>query len=92
MVLLQNVHVFNCRSESISALKVPLRRNVILVFGVLAAQGIHILSMHLAVSCRPSCGTGPVGFTQWLMLLALALVVLLVMEMFKWGRRKEQKV
>jgi len=47
MVLLQNVHVFNCRSESISALKVPLGRNVILVFGVLAAQGIHIVSMHL---------------------------------------------
>jgi hypothetical protein len=42
MVLLQNVHVFNCRSESTSAFRVPLHRNWILIFGVLAAQGIHI--------------------------------------------------
>ncbi len=86
MVLLQNVHVFNCRSESISALKVPLRRNIILVFGVLAAQCIHIASMHLPFMQR-ILGTAPVGFTQWLMLLSLSLAVLLVMEGFKWVRR-----
>ncbi len=33
-VLLQNAHAFNCRSESVSALKDRLRRNVILIFGV----------------------------------------------------------
>lgn len=80
MVLLQNVHGFNCRSELVSALKVPLGRNVILVFGVLAAQGIHILSMYLPFM-RKILGTEPVAFTQWLLLLALAMVVLLVMEL-----------
>jgi magnesium-transporting ATPase (P-type) len=87
MVLLQNIHVFNCRSETTSALKVPLRRNVILIFGVLAAQGIHILSMYLPFMQR-ILGTGPVAFAQWLMMLTLALTVLLVMEIFKWVRRK----
>jgi magnesium-transporting ATPase (P-type) len=87
MVLLQNVHVFNCRSEAVSALKVPLRRNVILIFGVLAAQGIHILSMYLPFMQR-ILGTEPVFFAQWLMMLTLALTVLLVMEIFKWVRRK----
>ncbi|MDX9787666.1 MAG: HAD-IC family P-type ATPase [Desulfobacterales bacterium] len=82
MVLLQNVHVFNCRSESTSALKVPLRRNVILIFGVLAAQGIHILSMYLPFMQR-ILETKPVAFTQWLLMLALAMGVLLVMEIFK---------
>ncbi|MFO7560604.1 MAG: HAD-IC family P-type ATPase [Desulfobacterales bacterium] len=87
MVLLQNVHVFNCRSESVSALKVPIRRNVILVFGVLAAQGIHMVSMHLPFM-RTILGTEPVGFTRWIFLLSMALVVLLVMEVFKWSGRQ----
>ncbi|HDR46205.1 MAG TPA: HAD family hydrolase, partial [Geoalkalibacter subterraneus] len=87
MVLLQNVHVFNCRSESVSALKVPLRRNLILVFGVLAAQGIHVLSLYLPFM-QTILGIAPVRFRQWLLLLALALVVLLVMETFKWARRR----
>ena len=82
LVLLQNVHVFNCRSESVSALRVPLRRNVILIFGVAAAQGIHVASMYLPFM-QTILGTEPVRFTQWLVLLALALAVLLVMEVFK---------
>jgi potassium/sodium efflux P-type ATPase len=87
LVLLQNVHVFNCRSETISAFRVPFRRNIILVFGVLAAHGIHILSMHLPFM-QGILGTAPVEFTQWLNLLALSMVVLLVMEVFKWLSRK----
>ena len=88
MVLLQNVHVFNCRSEKVSAFMIPLQRNFILVFGVLAAQGIHILSMN-APFMQGILGTEPVHFNQWLIALALALIVLVVMEMFKWvtGRR-----
>lgn len=87
MVLLQNVHVFNCRSESASAFAVPIRRNVILVFGVAAAQGIHVLSMHLPMM-QTILGTAPVGVAQWLRLLAMALVILLVMEVFKWTRNR----
>lgn len=82
MVLLQNVHVFNCRSESVSAFKVPIRRNFILIFGVAAAQGVHILSMYLPFM-RTILGTEPVRFTQWLLVLSLALTILLVMEVFK---------
>jgi magnesium-transporting ATPase (P-type) len=85
MVLLQNVHVFNCRSESISAFRIPLHRNYILVFGVLAAQGIHILSMQVPFM-QALLGTEPVRFTHWLLTLTLALVVLAVMELFKYSR------
>ncbi|WP_373500309.1 cation-translocating P-type ATPase [Desulfococcus sp.] len=87
MVLLQNVHVFNCRSESISAFKVPLRRNIFLVLGVIAAQGIHLLSMHLPFM-QNILGTRPARFTHWLLLLAMASSVLLVMEVFKWTRSR----
>jgi magnesium-transporting ATPase (P-type) len=82
MVLLQNAHVFNCRSETVSALKVPLRRKVILVFGVLAAQGIHIASMHLPFM-QSVLGIEPIPVARWLLCLGLALSVLVVIELFK---------
>jgi magnesium-transporting ATPase (P-type) len=88
MVLLQNVHVFNCRSETVSAFRVPLGKNLILVLGVAAAQGIHILSMHLPFM-QSILGTCPVGFGQWLVCLTLALLILLVMEVYKKSSIKE---
>ena len=87
MVLLQNVHVFNCRSETESTFRIPLRRNVILIFGVIAAQGIHVMSIHLPFM-QTILATGPVRFTQWLTILALALVILVVMEVFKSIKRQ----
>ncbi len=82
MVLLENVHVFNCRSERISAFRVPWRRNRLLIFGVLIAQGIHILAMNTPLM-QTVLGVAPVSWTQWLSLLLLASILLLVMELFK---------
>ena len=78
----ENVHVFNCRSEKVSAFRIPIRRNLIVVFGVLAAQGIHVLSMHAPLYAERSW-RHPVRFSQWLFALARVLVVLMVMEVFK---------
>jgi len=47
MVLFENFHVFNCRSEFHSLFSVPLRNNRFLVLGVILMQGLHILSLHL---------------------------------------------
>ncbi|MBQ0740341.1 cation transporting ATPase C-terminal domain-containing protein, partial [Aquimarina celericrescens] len=65
MVFMQNFHVFNCRSERVSVFKVPLKRNIILVFGVLAAQGIHILSMQIPFM-QDILGIEPISFNEWL--------------------------
>ena len=35
MVFIQNIHVFNCRSEKNSAFKVPLKSNYLIVIGVI---------------------------------------------------------
>jgi len=90
MVLLQNLHVFNCRSEYVSAFKVPLRRNTILVFGVLAAQGLHILSMQIPFM-QSLLRIEPISFKQWGTLLLMAVPILAAMELFKAvrGRRGE---
>jgi len=82
MVLLENVHAFNCRSEYRSAFKVPLRANLLLIGGIVAAQGIHILSMYSPVM-QDVLQIGPVTLAQWGLLLCIALSVLVVMEIFK---------
>lgn len=82
MVLLQNVRVFNCRSEYVSAFKVPLRRNTILVFGALAAQGRHILSMQLPFM-QSLLRIEPISIKQWGALLLMAVPILAAMVLFK---------
>jgi len=87
MVFMQNFHAFNCRSESVSAFKVPLKRNLILVFGILAAQGIHILSMQLPFM-QEILRVQPVAINEWAQILLLAIPMILVMEVFKLVKRK----
>ncbi|MFZ2039909.1 MAG: cation-translocating P-type ATPase C-terminal domain-containing protein, partial [Desulfobacterales bacterium] len=79
---------FNCRSESTSAFRVPLHRNWVLILGVLTAQGIHILSMYLPFM-QTILTTAQVTFSQWLSALTLACVILVVMEIFKWVKRRQ---
>jgi len=87
IVLMQNVHVFNCRSEYVSAFKVPISRNYILIFGVILAQGLHLLSMRIPFM-QDILRVEPVHITEWVQVLLLALPLLLVMEIFKrvWNK------
>jgi len=90
MVLFENLHVFNCRSENESAFRVPLRRNLVLVFGVLAAQGLHLLSMQVPFM-QAVLRTSPVSLKEWLIFLGAALPVLAAMEIFKISRRSSTR-
>ena len=88
MVLFENVHVFNCRSETRSVFRLSPMRNRILLFGTLAAQVIHIGAMYTPW-LSDVLDIQPVTFEHWVQLLALALSVLVVMELHKlWLRRK----
>jgi len=69
MVLFENFHVFNCRSEYLSAFRVPIRNNYFLVFGVIVMQGLHILSLKIPVM-QDLLGLAPVTLEQWLMCVA----------------------
>ena len=87
MVLFENIHVFNCRSERRSAFKVPIANNLLLVGAVIAAQLIHITALYLPGMQRV-LGVQPVSFGDWLNIAMIALGVLLVMEAYKfiWNR------
>jgi magnesium-transporting ATPase (P-type) len=82
MVLFENVHVFNCRSETLSIFRHNPMRNRILLFGTLIAQMIHIGAMYTPW-ISDVLGVQPVSIEHWLELLVLALTVTVVMEIHK---------
>jgi magnesium-transporting ATPase (P-type) len=86
IVFMQNVHVFNCRSERVSAFKVPLRRNYPLLIGVLAAASLHVASMHIPFM-QQILRTEPLHLTEMAKVFLLAIPLLLVMEIFKAIRK-----
>jgi Ca2+-transporting ATPase len=87
MVLFENVHVFNSRSERRSVLQHNPLRNPFLLVGTLAAQLVHIGAMYTPM-LRDMLHIQPVSFEHWLTLLGLALVVLAVMEIHKALRQR----
>lgn len=82
MVLFENIHIFNCRSEERSAFKVPLSSNWLLIGTVVLAQAVHIASMFIP-GLSQVLGTHPVSLTSWILLLGIALSVLAVGEIYK---------
>lgn len=85
MVLLENVHIFNCRSECVSAFNVPLRRNVFLMVGIGLALGLHLFCMNNSFM-QKVLNVYPVDIRQFASILFIALVLLLAMELFKRRR------
>lgn len=82
MVFIQNIHVFNCRSEHASAFKVPLKNNRLIVFGVIASVLLQVIVMEVdALSALLQ--TVVVPFSSMIGLFAIASIVLVLMELYK---------
>ncbi len=82
MVLFENIHVFNSRSETLSAFLHNPLRNPLLLFGTVAAQLIHIGAMYIPW-ISGVLHIQPVSLELWTQLLIMALTVLVVMEVHK---------
>lgn len=87
MVLFENVHVFNCRSEARSVFRHNPLRNPILLIGTVAAQLVHIGAMYTPW-LRDVLHVQPISPQHWLELLGFALTVLIAMELHKAIRRR----
>ena len=83
MVLFENVHAFNSRSETLSVFRHNPLRNKLLLVGTVIAQLVHIGAMYTPW-LGDVLGASPVSFEQWLTLLGLALSVMVMMELHKW--------
>jgi hypothetical protein len=87
MVMFENVHLFNCRSERLSVFQHSLRGSGVLLGGALAAFLIHVAVLYLPIG-RALLETGPVELSTWLGLAAAAATILIAMELHKlyWRR------
>ena len=83
MVLFENVHIGNCRSETKSALVLSPLRSPILLIGALSAFLIHVGAMYLPFG-QTILQTEPVQLNTWILLIALALTIFIAMEIHKW--------
>lgn len=88
LVLFENAHVFNCRSETRSAFSIPFGNNRFLVLGVIGVQSLHLAAMHIP-GLNGVLDIAPVSVEHWLWAAGAALSVIVVMEGYKLviGRR-----
>jgi magnesium-transporting ATPase (P-type) len=85
MVLFENIHIGNCRSESKSAFRLSPFRSPILLIGTLTAFLIHVVMMNLPIG-NALLSTEPVDLKTWGMLIALSFTVLVAIEIHKFSR------
>jgi len=91
MVLFENVHVFNARTEYNYLFNIGYKSSSMLILLVIFTQVLHIASMHIPFM-QNVLSTQPVSLNSWLFLSLIALGLVLVMETDKWLMlRKHQK-
>ena len=82
MVFIQNIHVFNCRSESNSAFSVPLSNNWLIVGGVIASVLLQVIVMEVPFMSK-FLQTTSIPFLDMIFLIVISIVVLIIMEIYK---------
>ena len=82
MVFIQNIHVFNCRSEKGSAFSVPLKTNKLIVCGVFVSILLQVIVMEVPFMSK-FLQTVSIPFINLVYLFLIATIVLVVMEMYK---------
>ena len=89
MVLFENAHLANCRSENRSAFVMPLSRSPLLLAGTVTALAVHVLAMHLPPA-QSLIGIAPISGRDWLALVPLAITIIPVVEIHKWRCRRRR--
>ena len=88
MVFMQNIHVFNCRSEKQSAFRIKLFSNWFVPFAVFSSILLQIIIMEVPFLSH-IMKTESISVSNLVLLLLVSLPVLLVMEIFKSFKRNK---
>lgn len=91
MVLFENVHIGNCRSESKSALALSPLRNPLLILGVALALSLHVLAMYTPWFQRV-LQVEPVSARMWALLAVLAILLVPAVELHKYLCRRVRRI
>lgn len=82
MVFIQNIHVFNCRSEHRSAFSVPIKKNKLIVWGVVGSILLHIVAVEIPFLSKV-LQTTSVPPLHLMYLLVVSTLILVIMEVYK---------
>ena len=82
MVFMENIHIFNCRSETISCFKIPGLNNRFLIFSIVITSLIQLMIINVP-SVANFFGLSVLTLNQAIPLLILTLPLIFVMEIFK---------
>jgi calcium-translocating P-type ATPase len=91
MVLFENVHVFNSRTEINYLHKIGYKSSMFLIIWVIFTQLLHLACMYIPFM-QNVLSTQPVSFDMWLELSFMALGLVVIMEFDKWIMFRRKKV
>lgn len=86
MVFIQNVHVFNCRSEKKSIFKMHFKSNPLIYVGIGATLLLHLIVTETVLSKFLKVVPIPIEHIKYIFLMSLP--ILLVMELYKKIRKE----
>jgi magnesium-transporting ATPase (P-type) len=87
MVIFQALHVGNSRSETLSAFAKSPFSNRFLFAGTVGAVAIQAAALYLPVT-QFALDLEPISLAAWIEILAIALSVIVVVELHKLARRR----
>lgn len=91
MVLFENVHVFNSRTEYNYLHKVGYKSSSMLILLVIFTQLLHIACMHIPFM-QNVLSTQPVTYDIWFELAMIAIGLVVIMEADKWLMIKKKSL
>lgn len=89
MVLFENFHIGNCRSETKSALALSPLNSPVLFFGTLGAFLVHLAGMYLPF-LQNLIQTSPVDLTFWAVAIGVSVLIVPAVELHKWWWNRTQ--
>ena len=88
MVFIQNIHVFNCRSERNSVFKTPIKTNKLIIVGVISSILLQIIVMETPFLSK-LLKTTSIPFMHIIYLFLTSTIILFVLEIYKKLRYKK---
>ncbi|UOD50034.1 cation-translocating P-type ATPase [Orrella daihaiensis] len=85
MVMFENLHAFNSRSETQSVFTMNPLKNKLLLFSVIAAQLLHVGAIYTP-GLNEVLGLQAINWQEWAAMLVIALSLVLVNEAYKVWR------
>ena len=82
MVMFENAHAMNARSERRSVFRIALSANWFLVAAVVGAHGLHLLAGFIP-GLAEVLGIQPIALDDWALVGGFAVTLILVMELYK---------